>query len=196
MTDYSQAGEQGAVLKAFKDCQEPGRFLEIGAWHPTEFSNVRALYESGWRGVSIEPSPLALASLLKEYGNDDRIEIVGAAVGLEAGLIRMQITPDAVSTSCSKEYERWARQTSFVGSMLVPVLTIDEISLSLGHFDFWSIDAEGLSADLFKRMIELELRPHCVCCEYDNRLPEVCAIATDAGYHASFVNGTNAIFVR
>ena len=33
------------------------QFLEIGAYHPEEFSNTRALVELGWGGVYVEPSP-------------------------------------------------------------------------------------------------------------------------------------------
>ena len=53
---YSQRDEEKYILEAF-DGKTDGRFLDIGAWHPTVFSNTRALIEMGWSGVMIEPSP-------------------------------------------------------------------------------------------------------------------------------------------
>ena len=55
MQSYSQYGEDRAIVELFGD--HVGRFLDIGAWHPTVFSNTRALFERGWSGVMVEPSP-------------------------------------------------------------------------------------------------------------------------------------------
>lgn len=43
----------------------PGRFLDIGGWHPVIFSNTRALVEIGWEGVIVEPSPGPFINFLR-----------------------------------------------------------------------------------------------------------------------------------
>lgn len=74
MKNYSQYTEQAAILGAFGfDAEGHGhgpdkpdcRFLDIGAWHPTIFSNTRALIELGWSGVIIEPSPGPFINLMR-----------------------------------------------------------------------------------------------------------------------------------
>jgi hypothetical protein len=69
---YSQQDEERFILGAFADyprilTEDTGapRFLDIGAWHPTIFSNTRALFEMGWSGVIIEPSPGPFINLMR-----------------------------------------------------------------------------------------------------------------------------------
>jgi hypothetical protein len=60
---YSQYDEEAYIVAALTG--EPSRFLDVGAWHPTIFSNTRALVERGWGGVLIEPSPGPFINLLR-----------------------------------------------------------------------------------------------------------------------------------
>ena len=79
---YSQLNEEEFILDATAHI-ERGRFLDIGAYHSKTFSNTRALFERGWSGVMIDCAPRALVSLLEDYGAEERITIVNAAVALE-----------------------------------------------------------------------------------------------------------------
>jgi FkbM family methyltransferase len=196
---YSQYGEEAAILAAFEGLRTDGgpwRFLDIGAFHPTVFSNTRELYEAGWHGVMIEPSPVPMSNLLDAYGNDERITLVSAAVGIEPGFVHLHITDDGVSTGDAGTFSKWEKHAAFRGMMTAPVLTLEEISHQFGHFHFWNIDAEGFSPSIFRRMIDLEFRPHCVCVEHDGRVAELLAAACPVGYKATFANETNLVVVR
>jgi hypothetical protein len=82
LRDYSQFGEQAAILQAAdKGLDNPSpedrRFLDIGAWDPITFSNTRALFELGWSGVIIEPAPGPMIEILRcctkcDVGVDER----------------------------------------------------------------------------------------------------------------------------
>ncbi len=196
MTDYSQSGEQTAILAAFegRECQR--RFMDIGAWHPVQFSNSRALYELGWRGVMIEPSPQPMLNLIDAYGNDERITLIQAAVSLIPGFVSLHVSDDAISTASETEYERWKDAAKFRGRITVPVITLAQIAAQFGGFDFVSVDTEGTSAELFLQMLGLELFPTCVCVEHDGRLVEICEAATRNDYKLVFSNATNAVMVR
>jgi len=50
---YSEAGQD---VFAYQIVGEKGTFLDIGAGHPTEFSNSYGLEKLGWRGLSVELS--------------------------------------------------------------------------------------------------------------------------------------------
>ena len=195
MQDYSQSGEQAAILDAFEG-RAPGMFLDIGGWNPTVFSNSRALYELGWAGLIIEPSPGPMLSLLAAYGEDTRVRLIQAAVAINPGLLTLHVTDDAVSTSSQDEYDRWKGTAKFLGSLIVPVITLEQIAAQFGGFDFWNIDAEGHSANLFLRMLALGYFPRCVCVEHDSRTTELLGAATAAGYRATLVNQTNLVVVR
>lgn len=198
--DYSQFGEEHAILAACEQVEvEVGgnrSLLDIGAFHATDKSNTRALIERGWSGLLIEPSPGPLRGLVAEYGTSDRIKVLSAAVGLYPGIINLHISDDAVSTSDEGNFEVWKERGGFVGKLLVPVVTLEQISNQFGGFGFINIDAEGQSVDIFLRMMTLGWEPRCICVEHDTRTTEVLTAATLRGYHATFANGTNVVLVR
>lgn len=197
MIDYSQCGEQAAILAAFNGATETiGRALDIGAWNAKTFSNTRALYELGWSLTMIEPSPAPMLGLLEEYGESERVTLVQACMGIEPGLVDLHVSDDAVSTSDGATFEKWKAHAKFMGRMMVPVLTWEDISNRFGGFDMVSIDAEGQSSDLFLRMLHLGIFPHCVVVEHDERTTELLSAATPHHYKATFVNQTNLVLIR
>lgn len=191
---YSQSAEEQYILE---HCPADGRFLEIGAWHPRQFSNTRALYERGWSGVMIEPSPVPMHVLLQEYGNDPRITLVEAAVGLDTHLIKLHVTQDALSTSNPNNLRRWGEEGGFYGSMLVPQITIHQVLAQFGgQFDFISIDTEGGSVELLRELLATPHNPHCICFEHDRRFSESFAYIEKAGYRIVYENDDNRVIVR
>lgn len=192
---YSQFDEEKYILEALKEITT-GTFLDLGAWHATEFSNTRALFERGWRGILVEPSPGPMLGLLKEYGDEERITLIQACVVIEGSLVRLHVTDDATSTTEEGNFEQWKETSRFHGSMLCPGITLEQFSNQFGGFDMVNIDVEGTSVNLFHRMLELGWRPRCVVVEHDERTTELLAAATAAGYHCTLANGTNVVLVQ
>jgi len=189
---YSQQGEQEAILSVVGTS---GRFLDIGAFHPTCFSNTRALYEMGWSGVMVEPSPGPFAALFREYGSDERVTLVNAALGLERKLARFWVTDDAVSTTEAAQHEKWREAARFTGEMYVSVITLDDLDL-FGQFDFVSIDTEGTSVDVMCDLLERGYTPQCICVEFDDRREVAASIAAIHGYRIVLDNGTNLVLAK
>lgn len=193
---YSQHDEERYILAATADIPA-GRFLDIGAYSPKTFSNTRALYECGWSGTMVEIAPGPMRSLILEYGNDDRITLIQAAVDAKPGLMAFDISDDALSTSNKASYERWRHSKGFLGRVLVPTITLEHLNgPGPSGFDFVNIDIEGNSADLFLRMLEIGMLPRCCCVELDGRREELSAAASKAGYTLLHVNGENGVFAR
>jgi len=199
---YSQGLEEDFILSVFREPiykDKAKRFLDIGAWNPTDKSNTRALYELGWSGVMIEPSPGPMLNLVTAYGNDPRIQLVSAAVsGVPEGfsVVRMHISDDAVSTTEEKEFQKWKDATPFHGSVIVPAITVGAITHLFGEFDFISIDTEGTSVDIFEEFIRLGHKPACICVEYNDRKNEALAYAARSQYALIHENENNLIFQR
>jgi len=191
-TSYSQSSEEKYILKGVG--KKTGKFLDIGAWDPKVFSNTRALYERGWSGVMIEPSPWPFQNLLEEYGNVDHISLVCAAVGLKRGLVEFFATADAVSTWDIQWRKRWEKDGVKYRRFFVQVITIEEIIKKFGkNFQFINIDTEKSSADLAIHMLKLGIRPDCFCVEHDGRSDEIENKAKAFGYKKLLVNGENLI---
>jgi FkbM family methyltransferase len=194
---YSQGDEEKYILQAVANIsREHGRFLDIGAWHAVHLSNTRALFEQGWSGVLIDPSPEPFMGLLREYGMEDRVQLVCAAVGLSRSIERFHATADALTTSNRINYERWKSLGGFYGSFYTPMITIPEILTQFGDFDFVNIDAEGASVDLFHALLATEMRPAAICVEYDFGAQQCMDAADKKGYRMLYSSSENLVFGR
>ncbi len=50
---------------------DKGFYVDVGACHPFMYSNTALLYESGWRGINIEPNP----NLMKNFHNHRPLDV-------------------------------------------------------------------------------------------------------------------------
>lgn len=201
MIDYSQTGEQAAILGAIdqpvnEDPHAPRRFLDIGAWHATDKSNTRALFELGWHGIVVEPSPGPLKELVKEYGLSDRVAVIGAAITVNGGTVQLQVTDDAVSCRPgSAGALTWAKTGGFYGRLWCPSISMADLFNQYGgNFEVVSIDTEGTSVDLFIEMLRIGVRPRVVVLEHDNRIVEVAGYAQKCNYSQVLLNGNNIVY--
>jgi FkbM family methyltransferase len=189
---FSQYDEEQYILEATAHIDK-GRFLDIGAWHPECFSNTRALYLKGWSGVMVEPSPVPFANLLKEYGKDDRVKLVLAAVADDSPVL-FHVSEDSVSTTDERNFEKWKDSAAFTGLIYVATIPLDFLK-DQSPFDFVNIDAEGLSGAFFAELLEeWESLPSCICVEHDDQLDRLNHLAALKGYQLRYANGTNAVF--
>jgi FkbM family methyltransferase len=191
---HSQNEEERFIADACSDLT--GRFLDIGAYDPYEFSNTRALIELGWSGVMVEPSPRPFRNLEAVYRGSSRVQLIRAAVVLDdVPRVEMYLTDDMLSTTEMTNYKRWADHAQFDGQGWVPAITLERIYAEHGEFDFVSIDTEGTSVDLLKRLLAMGKRPKCICVEYDDRAQEVIAAASACGYSVVYTSGENMVLV-
>lgn len=57
---YSQFGEDTLIaefLSANTLVNRPKFYVDIGAYHPSRFSNTKLLRLFGWRGINVDPNP-------------------------------------------------------------------------------------------------------------------------------------------
>jgi FkbM family methyltransferase len=197
---YSQSEEEKYIVKACEMIHaangKPPMFLDIGAFDPKTFSNTRALYELGWGGVMIEPSPGPLRALVKEYSMypmSSRVKVISGAVGLEPGLREIRVTDDAVS---GNEQSLWDEAGGFYGELYVAFFTCRQIVEQFGAFQMVSIDCEGTSVDVLKDLLEIPMGARCIACEHDNRLVELLTAAQAKGYHPVYTSAENVVLVK
>lgn len=192
MNDYSQYGEQAAILASVP---EMGTFLDLGAWDPFKFSNTRALYEKGWGGVFVDASPDAVIRLVKEYWRDPNVKVISGAVTLESTIPqKMNLTADAMTTGDNITLEKWSGKVNYYGVSHVAAVKLS-VLLSYHQYDFVNIDLEGISCDVFTHLLSTHgARPACICLEHDGHHEKMAAFATVFGYDVVMRNGTNMVF--
>ena len=200
MQDYSQSGEQPHILEAFGD--KVGRFLDIGACDGKLGSNSLALVERGWSGVLVEASPRAFLKLQELHGNNPKLVLINAAVGLNTVLSPFWDGPGPAlgyATTEGKNRAKWEHHCSFQNPFYLVTVSLHRL-LSMvdpsNPFDFVSIDTEGTSTDLFVAYPFREPYPKVVCVEHDERIPECLAVAKSYQYREVARNPQNLVLVR
>ncbi len=71
---YSQEGEDMILRRIFND-KKSGFFVDVGAFHPTRFSNTYYFYKRGWRGINIDAMPDSMNKFDKQRPRDINVEV-------------------------------------------------------------------------------------------------------------------------
>ena len=71
---YSQEGEDLLLERIFSECRS-GFFIDVGAHHPTRFSNTYLLYTKGWNGINLDAMPGSMKAFDLIRPNDKNLEI-------------------------------------------------------------------------------------------------------------------------
>lgn len=165
---YSQFGED-AILNTIFRKQNKGFYVDVGAYHPTHFSNTYALYKRGWSGVVIDPNSMfkPLFSILRP-----RDKFVSAAIGEGIGHYYEYSNPlyNSLDRDVSNDRVRLQKKTEI---SLVPLREI----VKAESIDVLSIDAEGYDLTVLKTH-DWTVRPTIIVIEGD----EPSAYMKEKGY--------------
>lgn len=201
MKDYSQSGEQKYILKYFDG--NLGTVLDIGANDGETFSMSRALTLMGWNAVLIEPSPAAFAKLCALYGLPADGALSEIKIG-NATLVRAAITDKdgpidfydsgthlkkgdvaLLSTTIPGEMDRWKKSGEQFTKTTVRGIMIETLmqQTNHSHFDFISIDAEGMDVVILKSIDLTAVGCQLVCVEFNQNPHAAAEIAAHCSYH-------------
>lgn len=170
---YSQCGEDLIVQNIFKqlDITYP-KYIDIGAHHPTLFSNTYIFYKKGSSGICIEPD-LELFNKIKSKRKRD----VCLNIGISEENIKKApfyvMTAKTLSTFSKKGSDEYQRSKAAFGDQRVEdIKYIDLISIEellkkyFSDFpDFLSIDTEGMDETILKSIDFEKYRPKVICTE-------------------------------
>jgi FkbM family methyltransferase len=199
MQTFSQNNEQQYILSHFDNIYN-GKYCEIGSFHPTIFSNTRALFEKGWNGVLVEPSPICIKSLKKEYENEPRITIVEAAITNKDGVVTFyESGGDAVGSTSLNHKEKW--EAGF--AVTYEEITVNSISMETflkefgENIDFLNLDVESTNIELFNLIPDwFWERLSMLCIEHDNQQDYIISKLQPFGFKELHRNGENLILAK
>lgn len=195
---YSQNSEQDFIVDYFKE-QKTGKFIDIGAYDVFRFSNVRALYEMGWKGILVEPAPQNYKAISEHYINDKDIKVLNVAIGEANGEIDFyDSNGDAISTSEEAHMKKWAAAGVSYKKIKVPQISVvDFCNEYCGDADFMSIDTEATNMSVFRSVPNLVWEQiKMLCIEHDNFQEEIEAKLALFGLRTLYVNGENIILAK
>ena len=165
---FSQEGEDLVIARLF-DGQVTGFYIDIGAHHPTRFSNTYLLYRRGWRGINVDPTPGGMRLFEKKRPEDINLEI---AIARNPGtvLLREFDEPALNTTSSDIAFLRESRGISHTRTTPVEARRLadvlgDYIPPGTSRIDLLSVDTEGADLDVLESNDWDSYRPRLVVIE-------------------------------
>lgn len=199
---FSQSLEEQYILEYFKD--KTGTFLDVGSNDGLTLSNTRALAERGWKGVLVEPSPIAFARLKYNYKDMTGFYFYPFALGITNSKVKLWDSGThlkngdhgLLSTLNESELIRWKGSTEFEHIEVQCYRWKTFLNrLSIKNFDFISIDAEGMDFQILKQMDLTETS--CICVEWNGK-PELKDLFDKlmGGFRIIYTSAENLIYAR
>lgn len=192
---YSQNDEQLYIEDYFSE-MATGKFLDIGAYDVFRFSNVRALYEKGWRGVLVEPAPQNFKSIAGHYKDEPKIKVLNVAIGETNGEIDFyESDGDAVGTTDEAHMKKWGDAGVKYSKVKVQQMSVVDFFNEHGKdVDFISIDTEATNIIVFRSIPDWVFeRAQMICIEHDGFQDEIQERLADFKFFTLHINGENII---
>jgi len=183
---YSQEGED-VILKRIFGISQPGFYVDIGAHHPTRFSNTYLFYKHGWSGVNIDGMPGVMDFFAKKRPRDINIEAVVSDV---VEKIKFYIFTDHAYNTTNKEeadYRVENYNTELVSVLEVNTVQVNDILEKYvpdgTDIDFLTIDVEGLDVKILKGIDLKKYRPRIILLEIAGKtIPDLFATEPVIGW--------------
>ncbi|OHB57734.1 MAG: hypothetical protein A2173_03810 [Planctomycetes bacterium RBG_13_44_8b] len=192
---FSQNDEDWIIRRHFKDVCH-GRFLDIGAGDGVTFSNTKILYDMGWNGVAVAPSPNFM-SALKENFSCQRVKYVQSALTDKDGPVEMYHTPDFTSTLSESHRAKWENITKYTKISVEGISWSTLLNQHGNDFDFVNIDTEGTNIEILKNMPNIyKEKVKMFCVEFDNQITAVRDLLCPYGYKVIHTTGENVILSK
>jgi FkbM family methyltransferase len=184
--------------------QDRGFFVDVGAADPIYGSNTWALYERGWSGIAIEPSPNICAKIKAKRPRDICLNV---AVGDADGEISFfQFGGGSAHSTCDRARADALRHElgQDMTEIKVPVRTLGSIFNEYARdrdIDLVSIDAEGAEAAILRGAQLERFRPKLILIEAMDAFRQVdvsqeaSRILEQRDYVLGYEDGLNKFFL-
>lgn len=175
---YGQFGEDIPLFMIFrkrKADRNHGFFVDVGAYHPTKWSNTFYLYKRGWRGINIDMEPLKIQAFNIRRPRD--INICQAISDSPEPVTIFSHGPYTVGATIDAKTGMERHGEKKTGQVVYPkTLTqvIDETRFNNIEIDLLNIDAEGHDLNVLKSLDFNRYKPKVIAVEiYAKDMEEV-----------------------
>jgi FkbM family methyltransferase len=157
---FSQFGEDLFLARHFER-QSTGFYVDVGALHPFQFSNTYLLYNRGWRGINIEPSPDGAAAFRRYRPDDINLDV---AIASAEGEARYRLA----GAFAGIDDEQLASRAVPAGTITVTTRTLASVldeHAAARSIDLLDVDCEGRDLDVLRSNDWDRHRPRLILAE-------------------------------
>ena len=171
------------ICRRIVEVGENFTFIQVGAYDGVSTDPLRKYIEHyGWRGVMLEPQPVAASHLRSLYGDNPNILVIEAALDHQRGTrslytVESQLLPKWVGGMASFDKKHILKHdylipgiNALVRELNVACITFRDVleQLPSGHLDLLQIDAEGADGYLISLFPFGKLKPAIIHWESKN----------------------------
>jgi FkbM family methyltransferase len=166
---YSQLGED-RILRHIFPRKYKGFYLDLGAFHPTKYSNTALLYERGWHGINVDANKNSIE--LFKHGRPQDINL-NIAISDMCGEVEFypsheKISPYGTIIPDMAQHKK----TSAITKVKVNALTINDVVKNYVPdkqiVDLLNVDLEGMDETIIASIDFSLFRPKVICVEIHN----------------------------
>ncbi len=150
---FSHSGEDRLILKLF-GYRTSGTYVDVGCYHPVNYSNTYLLYLMGWSGVVIDADDTFLHSY-REVRPKDKVVHMGIAARDNCAEFYLSADRSLNIFDETRAQELQSQDPrAIIGKKQVKVRPLVAVlsEYQIGPVDFFNIDVEGL--DLIPTVFE------------------------------------------
>ena len=199
LRSYAQNHEDIVLRRVLRDVPR-GRYVEVGANHPTIKSVSYLFYRLGWRGALIEPQPDLCDLLHRVRPGDEVFQCVAYESTVDT--MRLYEVPQATRSTLVKEvadaYGDW-RSEHVSARTLNDIL--DSLTWASDEIHFMTIDVEGAEPEVLKGLDLTRFRPWVLVVEsvhpvtLNDTSSSWARILEDNGYTDACFDGVSRYYV-
>ena len=168
----SQMGEDKEILKLFKKDYK-GNYVDIGCYHPTNYSNTHMLYKKGWRGLNIDLNPLSIELFNVHRPNDINLNL---AISNDEGFKNLYFLDDLnTQNTLELNHIEFLKTYHGVKSEEIEIRKVQTHRLdkvldqyNFKKIDFLNIDVEGHEINIIKSINFNKYEIKVICIEILN----------------------------
>ncbi len=202
----SQYGEDILIHKIFSKRLHTGFYLDVGAFHPFQYSNTAYLWAKGWRGMNVDANPNSIRLFEKTRTQD--INLLAAVVSAETAkshttvpmfITGQQVDPMGTCDPNTAGQRSLARMHDIAAFDIGRILAMATEKAGQ-QIDFLNIDIEGLDETIIHEIDFSTYQPSVICVEdYSTDIPasvnsRITHRLLSAGYRFDAKIGPSSIF--
>lgn len=153
---YGQQGEDAILYSIFNDMiinSISGFYIDIGAFHPTKYSNTKIFYDLGWHGINIEPLKSNYNLFIKQRTKDINLNIGISSKSEEKKFHVFDYNNmSTFSNETANKFEGMDRKVLYTEIIkCYPLNYVLEKNISKNQkIDFMNVDVEGLELEVLE----------------------------------------------
>ena len=192
---YGQFGEDLFLTSLLGYEKDDGVYVDVGCYHPIDYSNTYIFYQRGWHGVAIDPNPNWRLDWQRYRPRD---HFVNAAVSSSVGsmIYLMNQRYPACNRLLTESPSKTSRDETTITVPTRPLDSIVDELLPDTQIDLLNIDCEGYDLEILHTLDFSRRKPLVISAEDSTvRIDSpLCAFLQSRGYDCRAHIGLTKIF--